>query len=92
MDCWLKPYDLGISQDVRFEAVPAGEFDIYRIVVTIHRISGDTLSWQRMNRGFLNVLRKQFLVWRTVPAGVKAQYADEGRQIVGEPTAAPASA
>ena len=84
--CWLAPYDLGISQDVRFEAVPTGEHDIYRIVVIIHRVSGDTLSWQRMNRGFLNVLRKQFLVWRTVPAGTKLEYAQEGRRIVeGEP-------
>jgi len=80
--CWLAPYDLGISQDVRFEAVDTGEHNIYRIVVNIHRVSGDTLSWQRMNRGFLNVLRKQFLVWRTVPTGTKLRYAEEGRQIV----------
>jgi hypothetical protein len=89
--CWLAPYDLGISQDVRFGAVPTGEFNIYRIVVTIHRVSGDTLSWQRMNRGFLNVLRKQFLVWRTVPSGTKLEYAEEGKRAVGEapPVAAP---
>ncbi|NQT54471.1 hypothetical protein HQ576_20615, partial [bacterium] len=83
--CWLAPYDLGISQDVRFEAVPTGEHGLYAMDVIIHRLSGDTLSWQRMNRGFLNVLRKQFLVWRTVPSGVKLQFADEGRQAVGEP-------
>ena len=82
--CWLAPYDLGISQDVRFEAVSTGEHGIYRIEVHIGRISGDTLSWQRMNRGFLNVLRKQFLVWRTVPSGVKLDFADEGRRLVGE--------
>ena len=80
--CWLAPYDLGISQDVRFEAVDTGEHNIYRIVVNIHRVSGDTLSWQRMNRGFLNVLRKQFLVWRTVPIATKLKYAEEGRRIV----------
>ena len=90
--CWLAPYDLGISQEVQFEAVPTGEFNIYRIVVRILRVSGDTLSWQRMNRGFLNVLRKQFLVWRTVPSGTKAEYAEEGKQIVGEAVPAPASA
>ncbi len=86
--CWLAPYDLGISQDVRFEAIPTGEFNIYRIAVVINRVSGDTLSWQRMNRGFLNVLRKQFLVWRTVPSGTKAEYAEEGKAIVGEPAPA----
>ncbi|MFW6107451.1 MAG: FtsX-like permease family protein [bacterium] len=89
--CWLAPYDLGISQDVRFDAVPTGEHDVYRIVVTIHRISGDTLSWQRMNRGFLNVLRKQFLVWRTVPSGTKQEYGEEGRRVVGEAAAQAAS-
>lgn len=90
--CWLAPYDLGISQDVRFEAVPTGEHNIYAIDVVIHRLSGDTLSWQRMNRGFLNVLRKQFLVWRTVPSGVKIDFADEGRRIVGEAQPEPAGA
>ena len=90
--CWLAPYDLGISQDVRFLAVTTGEHDIYRIVVKIQRISGDTLSWQRMNRGFLNVLRKQFLVWRTVPSGTKLEFAEEGRRIVGEAPAEPVEA
>lgn len=89
--CWLAPYDLGISQDVRFEAIPTDEFNIYRILVRILRVSGDTLSWQRMNRGFLNVLRKQFLVWRTVPSGTKAEYAEEGKRTVGEAQPVPAS-
>ena len=82
--CWLAPYDLGISQDVCLNAIPTGEHNIYRMALVIHRISGDTLSWQRMNRGFLNVLRKQFLVWRTVPSGTKLEFAEEGRRIVGE--------
>ena len=90
--CWLAPYDLGISQDVRLQAIPTGEHDIYRMLLVIHRISGDTLSWQRMNRGFLNVLRKQFLVWRTVPSGVKLTFADEGRRIIGEAAAEPQEA
>ncbi len=90
--CWLAPYDLGISQDVRFEAVPTGEHNVYGIDVVIHRLSGDTLSWQRMNRGFLNVLRKQFLVWRTVPSGTKQEFADEGRRLVGDAAPEDASA
>jgi hypothetical protein len=27
-----------------------------------------------MNRNFLNVLRKRFLVWRTLPAGIRGEY------------------
>jgi hypothetical protein len=79
---WLAPYDLGISQDVRLAAIPTGEHHIYRIEVTLHRLSGDVASWKRINRGFLNVLRKRFLVWRTVPSATKESYQEEGRRAI----------
>ncbi|MCK4299800.1 MAG: FtsX-like permease family protein, partial [Planctomycetes bacterium] len=65
MKVWLAPYDLGISQTVRLEATPTGEFGIYKIGLVLVRESGDVASWRRINRGFLNRLRKRFLVWRT---------------------------
>jgi len=74
MMAWLAPYDLGISQEVRLRAVPTGEHNIYKIETLLVRHSGDVASWQRMNRNFLNVLRKRFLVWRTLPAGIRAEY------------------
>ena len=76
MKAWLAPYDLGISQDVTLHAIPTGEHNIYKIEVHIHRLSGDMASWQRMNRNFLNVLRKRFLVWRTLPGGIRQDYGD----------------
>ena len=79
---WLAPYDLGISQQVELKAIPAGEYNIYKIEVVIHRLSGDVASWKRINRGFLNVLRKRFLVWRTIPLDLKHQYAEEGNQVL----------
>jgi len=74
MRTWLAPYDLGISQVVRLRAIPTGEHRIYKIETDIERLSGDMVSWQRMNRNFLNVLRKRFLVWRTLPAGIRGEY------------------
>ena len=62
-------------------AIPTGEHGVYRVEVAIHRESGDVASWQRLNRGFLNVLRKRFLVWRTIPAGTKEEYVEEGRKV-----------
>ena len=82
LTCWLAPYDLGISQDVELRAIPTGEHNIYKIEVIINRLSGDVASWKRINRGFLNVLRKRFLVWRTIPPELKHQYAQEGQQIL----------
>ncbi|MFT5087510.1 MAG: hypothetical protein ACI8PG_001870 [Planctomycetota bacterium] len=74
MKAWLSPYDLGISQEVVLHAIPTGEHNIYKIEIHIHRVSGDVVSWQRMNRNFLNVLRKRFLVWRTLPSGIRQEY------------------
>ncbi len=78
MMIWLAPYDLGISQKVTLKAIPTGEFGIYKIEVDLHRESGDVASWRRINRGFLNLLRKRFLVWRTLDQGLKHQYHQEG--------------
>ena len=79
---WLAPYDLGISQDVSMHAVPTGEHDIYRIEVQINRLSGDVNSWQRVNRGFLNDIRKLFLVWKTMPTETKMNYTSEGGEML----------
>ncbi len=79
---WLAPYDLGISQDVRMHAVSTGEHDIYRIDVRIRRLSGDVTSWQRVNRGFLNDIRKLFLVWKTMPPETKEDYTRQGGEML----------
>ena len=86
LTAWLAPYDLGISQEVELKAIPTGEYNIYRIEVEINRLSGDVASWKRINRGFLNALRKRFLVWRTIPGELKHSYAEEGRQILSGET------
>lgn len=84
MMTWLAPYDLGISQKVSLSAAPAeAERDLYAVWVDIHRESGDVASWQRINRRFLSVLRKRFLVWRTLPQDLKNEYAESGRKVLG---------
>ena len=59
---------------------PTGEHHIYKIETHIERLSGDVASWQRMNRKFLNVLRKRFLVWRTLAPGIRQGYQDEAEE------------
>ena len=84
MKTWLAPYDAGVSQRVSLKATPAEkEQGLYAVWVRIYRESGDVDSWQRLNRRFLNVLRKQFLVWRTVSQEVKQVYAVVGREMIG---------
>ncbi len=78
MVVYLSPFDLGVSQEVDMRAVPTGEYGIYLIQLTIKRNTGEALTWTRLNRSFLNIIRKQFLIWRTIPIDVKKQYTDEG--------------
>ena len=54
---------------------------IYRIEMHLQRISGDVVSWQRLNTSFLNVLRKRFLVWRTIAPEVREEYLVEGEKL-----------
>ena len=40
----------------------------------IDRESGDISNWKRVNRRFLNTLRKQFLIWRTLKQAERERY------------------
>ena len=84
---WLAPYDLGVSQTVEIRTEPTGEYSIYELTIAIHREAGDTSSWKKTNWLFLNIIRKQFLIWRTVPVEQKERYAQRALALVpGEGT------
>ena len=71
---WLAPFDLGVSQDLALETVPTDLQDVYAVHLTLTRLSGDVSNWKRVNRRFLNVVRKQFLIWRTLSAEQRDRY------------------
>ena len=75
-DLWLAPFDLGVSQHLVLSATPAadGAGEVCEIHLQIRRQSGEPGSWRRTNQRFVNTLRKQFLIWRTLPAGTKEAY------------------
>ena len=78
LDCWLAPFDLSVSQHVELRALPTEDEGITRIEMRITRKSGEFSNWLRLNRGFLTLMRKQFLIWRTVSPDVKEEYRLEG--------------
>jgi hypothetical protein len=59
---------------VRIEIVPTEYEGVYDIRLTLTRLSGDIANWKRVNRRFLNILRKQFLIWRTLPQEQRERY------------------
>ena len=84
---WLAPFDLGVSQMLSLDTVPTDLEDVYEVHLTLTRVSGDVSNWKRVNRRFLNVLRKQFLIWRTLTEGQRERYLE----IAGTPVAPTAS-
>ncbi|MCE5199660.1 M28 family peptidase [bacterium] len=71
---WLAPFDLGVSQTVDLHTIPTDMEDVYEVKLKITRESGDVSNWKRVNRRFLNTLRKQFLIWRTMRASEREKY------------------
>jgi len=71
---WVAPFDLGVSQRVRLKSIPTDMQDVFEIMLHLERVSGDVSSWRRVNRRFLNTLRKQFLIWRTLRAEERDRY------------------
>lgn len=80
----LAPFDLGVRQQLTLSAVPMEEFSFYTIKVRMIRETGDSNDWQRLNRRFLDAIRKQFLVWRTIDPSVKESYRKEGEKLHGK--------
>jgi hypothetical protein len=82
MRMWLAPYDLGVSQDFRLDCVPTEDEDIFAVEIHLTRLAGDISSWKKTNSLFLSSIRKQFLIWRTVPQGEKVAYAERAEEIL----------
>ncbi len=83
MRAWIAPFDLGVSQDVVLRAVPRGQFDLFNIRMELERRSGEFRAWKMVNQRFIRILRKQFLIWRTVRPDVQEQYRAAGERILG---------
>ncbi|MFH1823787.1 MAG: FtsX-like permease family protein [Candidatus Firestonebacteria bacterium] len=77
---WIVPFELGISQNVTIDTLPTEDNNIHSVKFNIERKSGEFSTWSRVNRGFLDGIRKQFLIWRTVSDKGKETYKKEGER------------
>lgn len=75
---WLAPFDFGIMQtvDIVFRQSPEDEAFL-EIHVRLTRKAGEVNTWWRINKRFLNRLRKQLLIWRSLEAADRENYAAE---------------
>jgi hypothetical protein len=72
---WLAPFDFGIMQGVDVIFCPAAEDPGFlEIKIRLVREAGEANAWRRINKGFLNQLRKQLLVWRSLDELAQERY------------------
>lgn len=70
----LAPFDLGIEQTLVMLSQPSDVEGIDEVRVIMRRESGAYNDWRRANRVFINDLRKQFLIWRSLDTEVTEKY------------------
>ena len=81
---WLAPFDQGVMQKTAMEIAPGADPHYCDIHVDLALVAGDLATWQRVVRTFLDDVRKQFLVWRTLSAESRRYYAEQLPQWEGD--------
>lgn len=71
---WLQPFDQGISQRFEITAKLSDIEEVCEIHVRIERLSGPPAAWTRANKLFLEDIRRQFLLWRTLDDEEREHY------------------
>jgi len=70
----LAPFDLGVTQNFAMLSQPSEIEGIDEVRIFLYRLSGARGDWQRANRVFINELRKQLLIWRSLTPQVMDRY------------------
>ena len=72
---WLAPFDFGIMQAVDAEFAPSlSDKGFLEIKVRLERQAGEVNAWMRINKAFINQMRKQLLIWRSLNEEAHVEY------------------
>ncbi len=80
----LAPFDLGVVQQFEMHTRPSDIPGIDEVVVELTRLNGAPGTWLRGNRFFIEDLRNQFLVWRSLPVETVEHYQRTTAQALSE--------
>lgn len=78
---WIAPYDMRVSQDMRIRLSQKANEPLYEVSYFARRLTGELNAWERANYVFLDLLRKQFLIFRTLDESLKKSYRARARRM-----------
>ena len=81
-DMWLTPYDLDVAQHFTLAMKPGESAGVSVVELVLVRFSGTEEAWLRTNYGFLDLVRRQFLLWRNMTPEVRSTYIEKGRGVL----------
>jgi len=76
----LTPYEAGVRHVTRIEFTQSAERWNMNLLLT--KVGGSSGDWLSLNRGFVDILRKQMLIWRSLPDQEKEKYIKEYHEAV----------
>lgn len=83
-DLSLAPFDLGVSQSFAMRSTPSEIPGIDEVRIRLDRLSGQPKDWQRLNKVFLDDIRQQLLIWRSLPQASMELYRERTLVSLGE--------
>lgn len=81
-DMWLTPYDLDVAQHFTMRMRQGDNPGVSVVELHLARFSGTEEAWLRTNYGFLDLVRRQFLLWRNMTPENRQQYIEKGRELL----------
>lgn len=81
---WLKPYDLGVSQNLEISLPRDPDTGDFIARFSIRRLTGTRESWLRLNTTLVVVFREQFLHWRAVSPAQKKDFFKKSEALFAE--------
>ncbi|MEM2341595.1 MAG: FtsX-like permease family protein [Candidatus Bathyarchaeia archaeon] len=72
----LAPYEANIVEDAKFRIIRDNVSGKYFVQVFLHRRSGEKSVWRNLNKSFVDNIRKQLLLWRSLNKMEKERYGE----------------
>lgn len=70
----LAPFDLGVAQKFSMTSQPSEIPGVDEIIIDLEKLGGSDPAWLRGNRRFIDEIRNQFLLWRSLPIETVMHY------------------
>jgi LysM repeat protein len=81
-DMWLAPYDLDVAQHFTMLLQSGVRENVFVVDLHMVRFSGSADNGRRTAYSLLNLIRKQFLLWRNLEPGRRTEFIAKGAEMM----------